>query len=107
MERVETYSNDDVVTFARVWTGFDRDTNRGNQQLDNRRTPNRMDPMVIKPTWRDVMPKAKLKRNGYLGDGYPVCSELPERHFLKKVSQRTPRASLCPLALFLFGCCNL
>ena len=34
-ERISSYTNDDVVTFARVWTGFDFEPARGNMEADD------------------------------------------------------------------------
>jgi uncharacterized protein (DUF1501 family)/uncharacterized protein (DUF1800 family) len=80
-ERIHTYTNDDVVAFARIWTGFDRRPFRGNLQ-DMPQDVN--DPMVLKPLWRDGFPKTKLKKTGYIGDAFPICNELPPQHFLRK-----------------------
>ena len=41
--------------------------------------------MVLKLAWKDRLPKTKL-HGGYLGDGFPLCSELPPRYFLSKGS---------------------
>jgi cullin-associated NEDD8-dissociated protein 1 len=83
-EPVSTYDNDDIATFARVWTGFDLQPTRSNVALQNGRgSENYNDPMAIKPSWRDKFPKAKLD-SGYLGDGVPLCSELQPRYFLSK-----------------------
>jgi len=83
-EQVMAYDNDDVATFARVWTGFDRQPTRSNLPLPSgRNTPNVFDPMMIKPSWRDRFPKAKLDA-GYLGDRYPLCTDLPPQYFLLK-----------------------
>eukprot|EP00808_Paulinella_micropora_P028586 g59653.t1 len=79
---VDTYSNDDIVAFARIWTGFDRQQPRGN--IENRNgagSPNNMDPMQLKPEWRDVFPKTKLNA-GYIGDQFPLCQDLPPQHYL-------------------------
>ncbi len=38
--------------------------------------------MQIKPGWRDAFPKMDLHDN-YVGDGYPLCAELPPRAFLR------------------------
>ena len=48
---VPTYSNDDVASFARVWTGFDTQQVRGNVEFAQvaRAPTNRMDPMQLKP----------------------------------------------------------
>jgi hypothetical protein len=45
--------------------------------------PNRMDPMAISGQYRDPFPKLGLY-GGFIGDGYPLCTELPPKHFLKK-----------------------
>lgn len=81
---LETYSNDDIESFARSWTGFDRAPQRGNYE-DERggSASNRLDPMVIVPEWRDPFPKPHLDK-GFIGDSYLLCSELPDQAFLKK-----------------------
>lgn len=81
-----TYTNDDIVTFARVWTGFDDAPARGNVEhpmFGMYGRNNKIDPMVIKQEWRDVYPKTKLD-SGYIGDQYPLCGDLPAQHFLIK-----------------------
>ncbi len=81
---IATYDNDDVVVFARVWTGFDAQNSRSNIELPfGPGSRNVVDPMQIKPIWRDFLPKAKLDA-GYLGDKYPLCNELPARHWLSE-----------------------
>ena len=81
---VETYTNDDIQTFARAWTGFDRQPARGNlEHVGNGR--NDVDPMRFAKLWkRDPLPKMKLKGTGWIGDGYPVCDELDPLGFLDK-----------------------
>ena len=78
---VESYDNADVMDGARVWTGFVRRPERLNVEQDNTNRKNMLDPMEIEPNKRDVFPKIDLFY-GYLGDGYPLCTELPPRHFL-------------------------
>ena len=39
--------------------------------------------MRILPEWRDSFPKLGLDQT-YVGDGLPLCSDLPDRHFLRK-----------------------
>jgi hypothetical protein len=75
---VDTYDNEDILTFARVWTGYDRQPDRGNVMAVY---PNYLDPLQLKAELRDKLPKTKL-REGYLGDAYPLCSELPATHYL-------------------------
>lgn len=81
---LETYTNDDILAFARVWTGFKRRPARGNFEAKRVVDPlNYLDPMQIIPEWRDPFPKMNLYR-GHLGDGFPLCSDLPNRMFLLK-----------------------
>ena len=83
-EPIATYSNDHIMTFARAWTGFKRRGFRRN--LEARRglaSPNWVDASTIRAEWRDVFPKMDLYA-GYLGDGYPLCAELPPRTFLRR-----------------------
>jgi hypothetical protein len=79
---IPTYQNSDIQTFARAWTGFLRQEQRGNIELGSDWEPNRIDPMQINPNWRDMFPKMDLNY-GFIGDGYPLCSDLPEKQFLK------------------------
>ena len=48
---------------------------------------NRIDPMYIRANGhdskRDLFPKTNLY-DGHLGDNYPLCGDLPDRHFLSK-----------------------
>ena len=77
---IPAYRNSDIQTFARAWTGFLHQSQRGN--IENWDwEPNRIDPMIINPRWRDVFPKMDLY-GGYVGDSYPLCSDLPKRQFL-------------------------
>jgi hypothetical protein len=76
---IRTYTNEDIVEYARVWTGFDARVHRGN--IENYYW-NHVDPMKINIAFRDIFPKMGLDRK-YIGDGYPLCSDLPEKHFLK------------------------
>jgi hypothetical protein len=46
-------------------------------------TANRLDPMRILEAWRDSFPKLGLDQT-YVGDGLPLCSDLPDQHFLRK-----------------------
>merc|ERR1719487_435058 len=39
--------------------------------------------MWIRPDWHDVYPKPALGA-GYLGDGYPLCQDLPRDAFLQQ-----------------------
>jgi len=79
-----TYTNADIQNFARAWTGFERQNARSNFEVDFfDYDSNRIDPMNVRGVSRDPFPKTDL-HNGYIGDNYPLCVDLPERHFLKK-----------------------
>ena len=95
-----TYSNDHVMSFARVWTSFDRQPLRSNIEHD--REGNHIDPLQIKPTWKDTFPKTNLY-GGFIGDSYPLCEELPTRFFLRQGAryERLKTRSGEPLTLTL------
>ncbi len=83
---LETYTNADIMDFARVWTGFDRQLFRSNLPTVYSifgSNQNIIDNMQIRPQFRDRMPKAKLD-DGYLGDTYPLCDDLPAQAFLRE-----------------------
>jgi len=79
---VLAYTNDEIMSFARVWTGFDYRQGRGNVE-ETSRSGNRHDPMKIQAGWRDKFPKTDMM-GGYLGDGYSLCVDLPDKMFLRK-----------------------
>uniref|UniRef100_A0A7S4RIT9 Uncharacterized protein n=2 Tax=Ditylum brightwellii TaxID=49249 RepID=A0A7S4RIT9_9STRA len=79
---VLTYTNDEIMSFARAWTGFERHEKRSNVE-DGLFPTNHIDPMYIEPTHRDNFPKSDVQ-GGYIGDGYPLCVDLPEKMFLNK-----------------------
>ncbi len=74
-----SYTNDDIMSLSRAWTGFDLQPRRGNMEGGD----NRLDPMRIVAEWRDRFPKSDTT-NGYIGDSYPLCADIPSRSFLKK-----------------------
>jgi len=77
---IPTYSNEDIMNFARVFTGFDEQAERANiEHVEGK--ANMIDPMLMRAEWHDVYPKPDLA-GGYLGDGYPLCSEQPAKAFL-------------------------
>jgi hypothetical protein len=83
-EPEQTHDSDDIVTFARAWTGFTLQPFRGNLKARaGAGSSNFVDPLQIKAQRRDVMPKMNLD-DGYLGDQYPLCTHLPVRQFLRK-----------------------
>jgi len=80
---VPSYTNPDIVSQAKVWTGFTERPIRGNYEI--RRNPynrNQIDPMYIVEAWRDTFPKMNLYK-GYVGDSRPLCSDLGRRPFLR------------------------
>jgi hypothetical protein len=80
---VATYDNLDIVTMARVWTGFQNQATRSNIESPfGKGDSNNVDFCQINPSLRDLFPKTKLD-SGFLGDGYPLCDSLPALHFLK------------------------
>jgi hypothetical protein len=83
-DKIPTYSNSDIMTFARAWTGFDGQPARGNiEHYIGDNSDNFVDPSTLKPEWRDFLPKGNL-RGGYLGDTYPLCVDLPDKAWLRK-----------------------
>merc|ERR550537_458759 len=70
------------MNFARVFTGFDEQLLRANIEKA-KGSQNKIDPMQMKASLHDVYPKPDLD-GGFLGDGYPLCSDLPPRDFLNK-----------------------
>jgi len=79
---IPTYTNDHIMSFARAWTAFDFQSARGNIEMYEN-SENLIDPMQIIPDWRDVFPKINLS-NGYIGDAYPLCVDMPNQFFLRK-----------------------
>lgn len=83
-----TYDNNDIMNFARVWTGFTRQPKRANIMRGKADYDNYVDPntLMIDPhegsSDRDLNPKIDLDDN-YLGDGFPLCTDLPRRSFLR------------------------
>jgi uncharacterized protein (DUF1501 family) len=81
-ETIPTYSNKDVQNFGRAWTGFRKAAPRNNIEATVPGDSN-MDPMDLQPRWRDPFPKTDV-RGGHIGDGVPVCADLPDKMFLRK-----------------------
>ena len=79
---IPTYTNDDIVSFSRAWTGFDDRPIRGNLEQKRISQANQVDPTRVRPERRDMFPKMNLY-GGYLGDAYPLCSDLPQQSFLR------------------------
>lgn len=77
-DAIRVYSNDDIMEYARVWTGFGPQPLRGNMEQFY---ANHIDPMTIDMDLRDRFPKMGLDRT-YIGDYAPLCRDLPQYHFL-------------------------
>ena len=86
---LNTYTNEDIMSFARVWTGWDEQPIRSNIANINEAgfsNDNNIDHMKLFAETRDKFPKTLLGgavAGGHLGDSFPLCSELPPRHFLQ------------------------
>lgn len=78
-ETIRTYDSDDILSFARAWTGFRNQAKRSNIED---RSKNQIDPMYIRADYRDIHPKSNLY-GGYIGDGYPLCHDLPDKAYLQ------------------------
>ncbi|GMH79107.1 hypothetical protein TL16_g08033 [Triparma laevis f. inornata] len=83
-QAVASYDNDAIITFARVWTGFQRQASRGGIEMSNGDgSVNNIDPMKIRPDHHDFFPKVDTM-DGYLGDATVLCSDLAAgKAFLK------------------------
>lgn len=82
--RIPTYTNKNIQSFARVWTGFSMQNFRGNIEAHRGvRSTNYVDPMRLTGTNHDVLPKLGLD-DEYLGDGVQVCADIPAFSFLRK-----------------------
>ena len=73
------YTNEDIESFSRAWTGFDQQQGRSNVEGSS----NEIDPMRIIAHWRDRFPKTDTT-DGYIGDNYPLCVDFPPKSFLIK-----------------------
>ncbi|EJK47814.1 hypothetical protein THAOC_33446, partial [Thalassiosira oceanica] len=78
---IQTYSNLDILSNARLFTGFTFTARRGNIEELFRSEKSRQDPMRIEADLHDFFPKSTLD-GGWLGDRYPLCIDLHQRHFL-------------------------
>ena len=77
-----TYTNQDILSNARILTGFTFTARRGNIEELFRSEKSRQDPLRIEVDKHDFFPKSKID-GGWIGDRYPLCVDLPKDHFLK------------------------
>jgi hypothetical protein len=78
-----TYDSDDIMSYARAWTGLTKQKyRRGNLEDES---GDSVDPVTIDREKRDVFPKTDLME-GYVGDGFPLCADRPPMMHLRKVS---------------------
>lgn len=77
---IRTYNNEDILSNARVFTGWDYTARRGNTEVLFRSFKSRMEPMRLKINRHDFLPKSSVG-GGWIGDRYPLCVDLPQvRH---------------------------
>ncbi len=80
---ISAYTNDEIMSMARIFTGFVPPGLRGNTEEAMGNFRNALDETVIDPVYHDRFPKHDLT-GGYIGDGYPLCVDLPDKMFLRK-----------------------
>jgi hypothetical protein len=81
---VAPYTIEDVEVLARAWTGFSRQAGRsGLEGFGETGSGGLLDPMHIS-NYRDAYPKRLPATYGFVGDGHPLCTDLPARPFLLK-----------------------
>ena len=78
----QTYNNFDIMSNARVFTGFTFTARRGNVEELFRAEKSRIDPLRLEVDKHDFFPKSSVDGN-WIGDRYPLCVDLPKHHFLK------------------------
>ncbi|CAJ1389654.1 unnamed protein product [Effrenium voratum] len=71
-DKVPTYGMEEIVSFSKVFTGFKQRPFRAN--IENYDDDNLIDPLKMSAGRHDKHPKMDLY-GGYLGDGYPMCSD--------------------------------
>eukprot|EP00804_Cyclotella_cryptica_P004534 CCRYP_006892-RA/>CCRYP_006892-RA protein AED:0.17 eAED:0.17 QI:494/0.84/0.6/1/0.94/0.9/20/0/2106 len=83
-KRVANYEQKHIFSAAKIWTSFTESFRRGNYEDLDWASISYLDPLRIRDvSERDWFPKISTN-GGYIGDKYPLCADLPERHFLKK-----------------------
>jgi uncharacterized protein (DUF1501 family)/uncharacterized protein (DUF1800 family) len=95
--RIPTYDNDDVFDAARMWTGWNVQPFRGN--LLSVFILNLVDPMQLYVYDHDKFPKTTVT-DRYLGDGYPLCTQLPQQAFLKRGAKYVLTGSISMIGEF-------
>mmetsp|Transcript_38999 Transcript_38999/g.90762 ORF Transcript_38999/g.90762 Transcript_38999/m.90762 type:complete len:1475 (-) Transcript_38999:89-4513(-) len=79
---IPTYTNDHIMSYSRAWTGFESSPSRGNYE-PGWVGGNIVDPLSLSASKRDIFPKISVIDGAYVGDGLPLCHELPQKHFLQ------------------------
>jgi hypothetical protein len=79
---IKTYTNVDILSNARLLSGFTFTARRGNVEELERSEKSRQDPLRIEVDRHDFFPKISID-GGWIGDRYPLCVDLPKYHFLK------------------------
>lgn len=85
--RIANYGQKHIFTIAKIWTGINASYRRGNYEDLDWAASSYLDPLQINDiVAKDWFPKIDLDQ-GYIGDKYPLCADLPSKHFLKKNAQ--------------------
>ncbi len=74
---IRTYNNEDILSNARLFTGWDYTARRGNTEVLFRSHKSRMEPMRLRINKHDFFPKSSVT-GGWIGDRYPLCVDLPK-----------------------------
>ena len=69
---IQTYTNADIMSNSRLFTGFEFTSRRGNIEELFRSEKSRQDPMRIAIDKHDFFPKSMLD-GSWIGDRYPLC----------------------------------
>ena len=102
---IPTYDNSNIVSFARIWTGWNRQATRSNAQIsnDDGDRGNFIDPMKLTPADRDTFPKTKLD------GGQPIFHCVCDPSLLTMSICIFPvcRADCVPFSIYLSLCSTL
>ena len=72
------------MSLSKLWTGLELSHRRGNVEEAAWEPLSRIDPLQIRDARvRDWFPKLGLQGK-YVGDGYPLCEDMPNQHYLRK-----------------------